>query len=103
MSKLAATKNRVDQQLEIFYFHLEKHQFKLQMLSVTEHAQEIKVLDKMMDIVNTILDASVNKIQSKQVCFEIIESIRSLFGCAGTDKYVGRLLFMFTACSRVAG
>ena len=54
MSKLTATKDLVDQQLEIFYFHLEKHQFKLQMLSSTTYAQEIKVLDKMMDVVNTI-------------------------------------------------
>ena len=45
----------------------------------------------------------MEKLQSK-VCFEIIEAIRSLFGMAtGTEKYIGRLLFMFTACSRVAG
>jgi hypothetical protein len=68
LSKLTATKGRVDQQLEIFYFHLEKHQFKLQMMSSTTHAQEIKVLDKMMDIVNTILDTTVPKLQSKQTC-----------------------------------
>lgn len=44
------------------------------------------------------------KLQSKQVCFEIVESISTLYGMAtGTEKYVGRLLFMFTACSRVAG
>lgn len=51
-----------------------------------------------------ILDTSAEKLQSKQVCSEIVENIRTLYGIAtGTEKYVGRLLFMFSACSRVAG
>lgn len=60
VSKLTVTKERVDQQLEIFYFHLEKHQFKLQMLSAVTYAKEIKVLDKMMDIVSTVSYLSSN-------------------------------------------
>ncbi len=54
MSKLAATKERVDRQLEIFFFHLEKFQFKLQMVNAPAHAKEIRELEKMMDIVNNV-------------------------------------------------
>jgi hypothetical protein len=68
---LTATKDLVDQQLEIFYFHLEKHQFKLQMLSSTTYAQEIKVLDKMMDIVNTISTYLLSHFHQYIVYYEI--------------------------------